>query len=111
MTTTDHTDHEAVELELYMMTEWGAYSAYYLPAVRNLARHWRADRFNLDLGIKGMRHAVDAAAKQYNREHGTMTTAWHDLFPVSTRDRVAESLVRDVVAEFKEGRITAADWS
>lgn len=108
--TTDHVDHEAVELELYLMNDYNVYSAYYLPAVRNLARHWRADRFNLDLGIKGMRHAVDATAKQYNREHGTMSTAWYELFTVPTRDRVAESLVRDVVAEFKEGRIAAADW-
>ena len=107
---TDYVNHEAVELELYIMNDYGTYSAYFLPVMRNLARHWRNDAFNLDLGIKGMRHAVDAAAKNYHREYGTMSDRWSDIFTVDTRNVVAEELARQAVDEFKAGQFNATDW-
>ena len=92
---------EAVELELYLMNDSAVYHAYYLPVAKNLQRKWLKGVYDLDLGIKGMRHAVDAAARDYNREHGSMTTAWYQVFSVSDRNRVAETLCLALVAEWR----------
>lgn len=109
MTTQDNRDfysHEATELELYLMNDYAVHKAYLVPVCKNLARHHRIGRFEYERAIKGMRHAVDAAAKQYNLEHGSMTTKWSDLFPVSVRNKVAEALVNDLLAAIREGN----DW-
>jgi len=93
MINVDRYSHEAIELQLYLENDNAAWHAYYLPVCRTLARKHNRGEFNRDLGIKAMRRCVDNAAKQYNLEHGSMTTAWHDLFPKGDRDRVAEHLV------------------
>ena len=94
---------EARELDLYMMNDSAIYHAYYLPVALNLQKKWQKGEYDKDLGIKGMRRAVDAAAKQYNREHGSMSTPWHKLFSVGDRDAVAENLVDNLVAEWRLG--------
>jgi hypothetical protein len=101
-TMTDY-GHEARELELWMMNDGAIYRAYLEPMYKNLERKWRKGTYDLTLGIKGMRHAVDAAAKQYHREHGTMSDKWSDIFTVSDRNRVAEVLCLRLVAELRAG--------
>jgi hypothetical protein len=102
MTDNDY-GHEARELELYLMNDYNVYAAYYLPACRMLAKHHKRGTFDRERGIRGMRYAVDAAAKQYNLEHGSMSTKWSDLFPRGTRDAVAAELVDQFLAELREG--------
>lgn len=103
--TTERYGQEARELELYMMNDSGVYFAYYMPVAKNLQKKWQKGTYDLTLGIKGMRHAVDGAAKRYNLEHGSMSTAWHQLFSVSDRNAVAESLCLDLVAEWRSGNM------
>ena len=99
----EHFSHEAVELLLYVENDRAVHDAYLIPALRNLTRHYRADRFHRELGIKGMRRAVDAAAKDYNLRHGSMSTPWHELFSKSDRDKVAEYLVDDFLDRTRSG--------
>lgn len=92
MRTPDYS-HEAVELQLHMESDRDAYRAYYLPANRNLYRHYKAGRFDRERGIRGMRYAVDAAAKSYHRQHGSPWESWSSVFQKADRDRVAEYFV------------------
>lgn len=106
MTTPTHAEfysHEATELELYLMNDYGVHRAYLVPTARNLHRKHKRGVFEYEKAIKGMRHAVDAAAKQYTLEHGSMTDKWSNLFPVGDRNRVAQVLVDDLLAAIREG--------
>lgn len=102
MTDNDY-GHEARELELTITNDSAWYHGRYLPACRMLAKHYRRGTFDRERGIRGMRYAVDAGARQYNLEHGSMSTKWSDLFPVSARNAVAETLVDQFLAELREG--------
>jgi hypothetical protein len=92
-TDADFYSHAAVELQLYLENDYGTHKAYLVPACRNLAKHHAAGRFNRELGLRSMRRAVDAGARQYNLEHGSMSTPWHEVFTRGDRDRVAEVLL------------------
>lgn len=83
--------HEARELALYLENEYGYYPTLERIAA-NMARHYIRGDYNLSLSIKGYRHLVDTAAKQYHLEHGSMTTKWSDVFTKKDRDQVAEYL-------------------
>jgi len=109
-TATEQQSPASVELELWLMNDYGAYAAYYLPRARSLAKHWRNNDFDLDLGIKLMRYCANDAAKQYNTEHGSMSVKWSDVFSVKDRDQLAESLARSLVDEFKLGWFKPTDW-
>lgn len=92
--------HEARELELYATNT----EAFIAPVIKNLSKHWKRGNFSLDRAIHSIeRYCLTPAAKQYNLEHGSMTTAWHDTFPKSVRLEAAESIARSWVAEFRLG--------
>jgi hypothetical protein len=95
--------HEARELELYLWNDNGCYKAYLLPACRVLAKRKDRGDFDYERGLRRMRSAVDASAKQYNLEHGSMTTRWSDLFPKGDRDRVSAVLLDHFLAELRLG--------
>ena len=91
---------EARELELYATNV----EAYIVPVIKNLAKHYKRGDFSLDRAIHSIeRYCLTPAAKQYNLEMGSMSTPWHHVFPKSVRLEAAESIARQVVAEFRLG--------
>ncbi len=61
----------ARELELYATNV----ECWYKPVIKNLSKHYKRGNFSLDLAIHSIeRYCLTPAAKQYNREHGSMTS-------------------------------------
>lgn len=90
----------ARELELYATNM----EVYIKPVIQNLSKHHKRGQFSLDLAIRAIeRYCLTPAAKQYNLEHGSMTTPWHHVFPKSVRLEAAESIALQWSAEFKLG--------
>lgn len=90
----------ARELELYADNT----EIWIKPVLQNLSKHHKRGNFNLDLAIHSIeRYCLTPAAKQYNLEHGSMTTAWHHTFPKAVRLEAAEVMARRYSAEFKLG--------
>lgn len=93
---------EAKELLLCIEHDHAYYKAYFEPMARNLSRrHKRGERLDLMLAIRGFMYGVNGAAKTYRQEHGSMTTPWHKMFPVSDRRAVAERLASYAITEIK----------
>jgi len=98
---------EARELELYATNV----QAFISPVVKNLAKHWKRGNFTLDRAIQSIeRYCLTPAAKQYKLEMGSMTTAWHSMFPKAVRLEAAESIARQVVDEFRNGESSFTDF-
>jgi|TARA_Y100000289_G_C3901137_1_gene139239 hypothetical protein len=90
----------ARELELYATNT----EAFIAPVIKNLSKHHKRGDFSLDRAIHSIeRYCLTPAAKQYDREHGSMTTPWHHVFPKAVRLEAAESIARSWVAEFRLG--------
>lgn len=90
----------ARELELYADNT----EVWIKPVLQNLSKHHKRGNFSLDLAIHSIeRYCLTPAAKQYNLEHGSMTTPWYDIFPKSVRLEVAEVMAKRYSAEFKLG--------
>ena len=91
---------DARELELYATNT----EAYIKPVVQNLSKHYKRGNFSLDRAIHSIeRYCLTPAAKQYKLEFGSMSTAWHEMFPKAVRLEAAESIARSWVDEFKLG--------
>ena len=74
------------------------------PVIKNLSKHYKRGDFSLDRAIHSIeRYCLTPAAKQYDREHGSMSTPWHHVFPKAVRLEAAESIARSWVAEFRLG--------
>ena len=81
----------ARELELYADNT----EMWIKPVLQNLSKHHKRGNFSLDLAIHSIeRYCLTPAAKQYNLEHGSMTTPWYDIFPKSVRLEAAEVMAR-----------------
>lgn len=92
----------ARELELY--AENDAKGEWIKSTLKNLSKHHKRGNFSLDLAIHSIeRYCLTPAAKQYDLEHGSMTTPWHHIFPKSVRLEAAEVMARRYLAEFKLG--------
>lgn len=92
--------HEAVELELHVNNT----EAFIAQATKTLGKFHKAGTFNKDRGLAYLdRYCLIPAAKDYHREHGSMTTKWNSVFPKSVRAEVAESLLDQMVNEFRLG--------
>ena len=90
----------ARELELYATNT----EAFIAPVIKNLSKHHKRGDFSLDRAIHSIeRYCLTPAAKQYDREHGSMSTPWHHVFPKAVRLEAAESIARSWVAEFRLG--------
>jgi hypothetical protein len=95
--------HEAVELELYLNNDFAVHRAYLQPCLKSLAKHHDRGDFSRDGALLSLSRVVNSAAKQYNLEHGSMTTKWSDLFPKGDRARVAEKILDDFLTELRLG--------
>tara|TARA_B100000459_G_scaffold10383_1_gene5712 strand:- start:97 stop:411 length:315 start_codon:yes stop_codon:yes gene_type:complete len=90
----------AHELELYALDV----ELWHKPVRKNLSKHYKRGNFSLDLAIHSIeRYCLTPAAKQYHREHGSMTSTWNHTFPKFVRLYVAEQIALKWVAEFKLG--------
>ena len=90
----------ARELQLYTDNT----EAYIRPAWVTLGKFHKRGTFNLDRAIAYLeRYVLTPAAKQYNREHGSMSTSWHAIFPKAVRLEAAEAIAAGMVAEFRLG--------
>ena len=90
----------ARELELYADNV----EAFIVPVLRNLSKHHKRGDFSLDLAIHAIeRYCLTPAAKQYRLEHGSIATAWHEMFPKVVRLEAAEAMAQRYAAEFKLG--------
>jgi hypothetical protein len=90
----------ARELDLYADNT----ETWIKPVLQNLSKHHKRGDFSLDLAIHSIeRYCLTPAAKQYNLEHGSMTTPWHHIFPKAVRLEAAEVMARRYSAEFKLG--------
>jgi hypothetical protein len=99
----DFYSHEATELELYLWNDVGCYRAYLVPTCRALARLYDKGKYTHEVALRRMLYSVNASAKQYNLEHGSMTTKWSSLFPRGDRDRVSAVLVDHFLTELRLG--------
>jgi hypothetical protein len=98
----DNLSKEADELLVAIEHTLAYCKAYFEPMARNLSRrHKRGEPLDLELAIRGFMHGVNGAAKTYRQEHGSMTTPWHKMFPVSDRKAVAERLASYAITEIK----------
>jgi hypothetical protein len=80
------------ELELYAVNTGGLYSAFILPTINNLAKHKARGNYSRDEAQKSWFRVATNAAKNYRREHGSMTDRFQDLFSVADRDECANRL-------------------
>lgn len=97
----DFYSHEATELEIYMMNDYGCHRAYFQPVCRALAGLYDKGKYTHEIALRRMLYAVNACAKQYNLEHGSMTSKWSSLFPRGDRDRVSAVLVDYFLSEIR----------
>lgn len=93
--------HEARELVLYAENDQGMYrmrKAY----LENVRRKMKRGTYQVDLGIKLWTYYATLAAKNYAREHGSMSSSWSRMFPTSARREAAERFEKDARAEIRE---------
>jgi hypothetical protein len=106
ISTYEDMSHEARELVLYMENELAWYNGINW-VNGTLAQHWVNNRFDLDLGIKAYARVTMDAAKQYHREHGSMSDSVYSVFPKFVRDQVCEFLARSFVATVRQPEVWA----
>ena len=97
----------ARELYIYMTTSsaaaWGAAEA----AFRNYERKRANGTYDAALARKGLRYAVEIAAKEYVRDHGAPGDKWHAMLTPADRRAVAHLIMTDTEAEWAAGN----SWS
>ena len=94
----------ARELELYAINE----QAYFKPVAKTLSKKHMKSEFHYERAIHCVeRYCLTPAAKQYKREHGSMTQSWHSMFPKSVRLEAAECIVNELLEEFRLGNYWA----
>lgn len=91
----------ARELEVYAVN---FSESHYNTVGKTLSKFYRKGMFNLDRAIAYVeRYLLVPAAKDYQREYGSMTTAWNTLFPKPERLAAAESIAHAFASEFHLG--------
>lgn len=91
----------ARELHLYAIN---FSESHYNSVGKTLSKFYQKGTFNLDRAIAYIeRYLLVPAAKDYQREYGSMTTAWNTVFPKPERLAAAESIAHSFVSEFKLG--------
>lgn len=94
----------ATELYFHAAHNYSVHNAYMLPAFRNLQKKYKKGQFTYDKGIKLLRtYTLVLVAKDYHKEHGSMSQPWHELFSASDRASVAEVILDELIAEFQVG--------
>ena len=92
--------HAATELELYFNNEQWLIQ----PSTIAIGKaHRKGSEFRYETALKFLTNRCREAAKQYTREHGSMTDGWQQLFPLADRKAAAESILQSMLAEFRLG--------
>ena len=95
--------HEATELKLYIDNDSDLYRRQTTSLLKNLATKKVRSQYKHDLAVKLFGYLVESGAKKYAKEFGSPGQAWHKMFDVPTRKRVAEELTRDFEGKFELG--------
>ena len=96
--------HTATELYFHASHNSDIHKAYMLPAFLNLQRKFKKGTFTYDLGLKLLRqYTLVSVAKDYNREHGSVSLPWHKLFTIQDRANAAEVILDELLGEFRIG--------
>lgn len=91
----------ARELEVYALN---FSPSHYNSVGKTLSKFYQKGIFSFDRAVAYIeRYLLVPAAKDYQREYGSMTTAWNTLFPKSERLVAAESIAHSFVSEFRLG--------
>ena len=72
-------------------------------AFRNYERKRAKGTYDAALARKGLRYAVETAAKEYARAHGGPGDKWHAMFTPADRAAVAHMIMTDTEAEWAAG--------
>ena len=97
----DDRDHDEVELRLFIDNDGHLYNSRHLPIMRNLMGKRKKGVYDHDLAVKSFMYLVDDGAKKYVKDLG-LVSAWQEVFPMTTRKRVAE----DMASSFEEAADT-----
>ena len=104
MRTRETLSHEMVELGYYCEHDQFFAPAYYSPVYKTLGKFHKANTFSLDRAIKYLdRYLLLPAAKDYLKQHGSMTDSVKHMFPKAGRLKLAEVLALEMVGEFRLG--------
>ena len=94
---------ESINLELHIQNTRSIYTEHILPVVKNLVKYYKKDIYTKDKALKDWFCVVNAGAKDYQREFGSIATKWSDVFSLSDRKQTAEILCDSYYAEIKLG--------
>lgn len=93
------------ELVLFTTNDYATYTRAIQPAIRCLAKKYRAGTFDAEKAVKQFYHVATYAAKEYAREFCDKATAYYKVF--STADRRAAAA--DLLDYFMEDIESAAE--
>ena len=94
---------EATELALYIENDAQIYRSMGLPILKNLILKKAKGIYVHDKAIKAFLNLATFGAKNYHREHGSMTTKWEQVFPMKARKEVAEHMTAYFETEYRLG--------
>src|SRR5262245_46475914 len=89
----------ATELKIYVDNDGELYRQQTTSILKNLVTRRARGQYKHDLAVKLFGHLVEAGAKKYAREFGSMDQPWHKMFDVGTRKLVAEEMTGDFETE------------
>ena len=97
--------HAARELTLWLENTDYLIHSQFMPCIRYLQKKQEKGIYDPEKAVKRWMIALEQAAKDYNRIHGTWGTRWYDLFSVATREHAARELeaeYRDELDQYEE---------
>ena len=70
--------------------------------------HRQRETFDYERALKFLERRMIDGAKQYTREHGSLSDSWQRLFPLADRKAAAESVLQSMLQEFALGNYWTA---
>jgi hypothetical protein len=94
---------EATELMLYIENDSQIHHAMGLPIIKNLTLKKAKGVYEHEKALKAFLNLATFGAKNYHREHGSMTTKWERIFPMAARKEVASEMTAYFETEYRLG--------
>jgi predicted nucleic acid-binding Zn-ribbon protein len=102
----NQTSDEAYELYLYLENDADLYRQQYTPILKNLINKAHRGVYDHDKSVKLWMYLVDAAAKKYQQEFGSLGDKWHETFSKADRLLIAKFLADAFVVSFNGNEFT-----
>ena len=94
---------ESRELSLYAVNDYATYTRAIMPAIRCLAKKFKAGTFDAEKATKQFYHVATFAAKEYARAFCDNATPYYKVFSTADRRLVAADLLdyymEDIIEE------------